>query len=116
MNSPAADPPTPLEIDAFQDLLTGAFRRRESAAAALAMGLFPDQIIGFVRGDPGPRALIEASPWAIDRVVAFIKAKRDPSSLGARLLALHSKIDPHVWGVPDSGDPDLDLAFLLDLV
>jgi hypothetical protein len=86
------------------------------------MGVYPDQIIDYVRAEPSGPAREEMMhtlvtvPWAMGRVVALVKARRDPTSLGSRLLESEGEISPADWGVPITGDRDADLATLLNRV
>lgn len=125
MTGPAANPPRTGTI-AFHTLIDDALRHaaavRETPAHSLAMGVFPDQIIDYVRGELSLDAREEMTtalatvPWAMGRVVALVKARRSPTSLGAMILATTGKICPYDWGVPNTGDEDADLAALLDRV
>lgn len=118
MNPTAANPPQgAVTFDlAIQELAT----YRLTAAHALQIGVIPDEILDYVRGavTPAQRSDIQAtlvrSPWAQDRVVALVKAKKDPSSLGARTLKNLSAA--FAWFGGRTGDRDQDLAHLLDQV
>lgn len=119
MNSPAAPKP---ESPAFDTIIGHAARlalvQRSTAYHALQMGVIPDEILSYVRGNSpdGFESVLDHSAWAMDRVVALVKAQRRPNSLGAKLLASVGRTDPYYWGIKDTGDVDRDLAVLLDLV
>lgn len=125
MTSPAAPNPTPGTVG-FHKLIEAATLElgdfRKTSGHALGIGVLPDQIIDYVRGqlDNGQQREVERllarSPWALGRVTALVKARRDPGSLGARILATIGEVDPSVWRIPSSGDPDTDLARLLDQI
>ena len=84
--------------------------------------MIPSQIVDYVRGTLTGSARVEmtavlaGAPWALGRVVALVKARRDPASLGARILATTGEVCPYDWGVLRTGDEDADLAELLDRV
>ena len=124
MTSPAAQPaPT---FGAFQSTVEAAAVQltalRLTASHALRNGVIPQEIVDFARGQlsPGQRqdaqAMLARSPWAMGRVVALVKARRDGASLGARILASTGPVDPVVWGISPTDDKDADLAKLLDVV
>jgi len=125
MTSPAAQPPR-RGTATFHTLIEESFRKetalRKTAGHALLTGVNPEEILDYVRGQvtPANRAdvdqMLARSPWALGRVVALVKAKRDPASLGARILASHGAIQPRAWGIAGSGDHEADLAELLDRV
>jgi uncharacterized protein YciW len=124
MSSPATPPRS--GAAAFTTLLDETVlmhaRVKGTASHALAIALYPDQIIDYVRGvlTPSARANVMASlahsAWGMSRVVALVKSRRDPASLGARLLVGEGSVDPYAWGIQDTGDPETDLATLLDKV
>ena len=122
MIGPAMNPPQ-RGTAAFHTLVGDALRHgaaaRETAAYALDMGVFPDQIIDYVRGTSARQEMttvLATVPWAMARVVALVKAGRDPASLGARILATEGPVDPYAWEIASTGDRDADLANLLDQV
>lgn len=119
MNSPAAPKPgTP----AFDTIVAQAqihlHEQRHSAYYALQLGVNPDEILSYVRGDSpeGFDSVLASSPWTMGRVVALMKAMRRPNSLGSKLIASVGRTDPYIWGIKDTGDVDRDLAALIDLV
>jgi hypothetical protein len=119
MNSPAAPKP---ESPAFDTIIAQAQSlanlQRSTAYHALQMGVIPDEILSYARGNnpDGFESVLAHSAWAMDRVVALTKAQRRPESLGAKLLASVGHTDPYVWGIKDTGDRDFDLAALLNRV
>jgi hypothetical protein len=125
MLSPAAQPPQQGTAQ-FHTLLEESAREgialRNTAGHALLVGVNPEEILDYVRGQVSPANRVDVdqmlarSPWALGRVVALVKAKRDPASLGARILASHGQVDPRAWGIVGSGDHEADLAMLLDQV
>jgi len=119
MTSPAAAPqPRGSFQIAIEEALSETRSIRTTAGHALKTGVIPDEIIDYVRGRPSAdiEHMLARSPWAMGRVVVLVKAKRDPASLGARILASHGQVQPPHWGIQGSGDPDADLAYLLDQV
>lgn len=125
MAGPAANPPRP-GVAAFHALVDEALRHagaaRETSDYALRLGVDPQQIIGYVRAELSVSAreemmhTLSTVPWAMGRVVALVKARRDPTSLGSRLLATEGEISPADWDVPITGDRDADLVTLLNRV
>lgn len=123
MIGPAVNPPQ-RGTAAFHALVDEAARHgaahRETAVYALDMGVNPDQIVDYVRGVlSGPAReemmnLLVSVPWAMGRVVALVKAKREPGSLGARILATEGEVDPAAFGIASTGDRGADMANLLD--
>lgn len=119
MNSPAAPK---LRTPAFTTIVEQAqlqlHEQRHSAHYALQLGVNPDKILSYARGNSpeGFDSVLISSSWAMGRVVALMKAMRRPQSLGAKLLASVGRTDPYYWGIKDTGDVDRDLAVLLDLV
>jgi len=121
MNSPATGEQSPRPGTlAFHTMVETAFKQlataKQTAGHALRNGVNPKEIIRYATGQltAGQRTAIQEmlaiSPWATGRVTALIMAKRDPNSLGARIL--RGELD--FYG--DSADPDADLAKLLDQV
>ena len=109
----------------FSELILEAFRDlpalRSTADYALKLGVVPESLLRYVRGGleeyerQDVEHMLAQSPWAMGRVVALVKAKRDPASLGAKILsATHT--DPYAWGMKNTGDLDLDMALLLEMV
>ncbi len=119
MNSPATPKP---ETPPLAEIIAQAARltnlQRSTAYHALQMGVIPDEILSYVRGNSpdGFESVLGHSAWAMDRVVALTKAQRRPNSLGAKILDSVGHTDPYVWGIKDTGDVDRDLAALLDQV
>ena len=93
-------------------------RHRSTAEHALQIGVDPQKLIRVARGQccVFTEDLIEQSPWALGRIIALVKAKRRFGSLGARILESVGPTDPSVWGIKETGDPQADLAALLDQV
>lgn len=104
----------------IEQALTTWTEARNTAHYAISTGVNPHDLIDYVRGtlSEGERADVQAmlatSPWAMGRVVALVKAKRRPESLGTKIMLTEGKIDPAAWGIPSSGDHEVDLAKLLD--
>jgi len=125
MNSPAAPKPS-LGVTAFHDLVDQALREsvgvRETAAHALLLGVVPDEIVAYVRRTLPHHAREEVTaqaarvPWVMGRIVALVKARRNPSSLGARILEGTGEVNPYAWGIEKTEDRDADVAELLDQV
>lgn len=121
MTSPAANPPRPGNFVRFLDEhLREAEVAKTTAAHALRIGVIPEEIIDYVRGQVADRrsteSMLARSPWAMSRVVALVKSRRNPHSLGARILASKGAIQPLAWGIRGVGDHDQDVAELLDRV
>ena len=119
MNSPAAPKPGTPRFDSIiaqSGHILSAQRR--TAYHALQSGVNPDEILTYARGlrPESFETVFARCPWAMARVVALVKAKRRPASLGARLLAGVGRTDPYAWGIRDTGDRDRDLASLLNQV
>jgi len=118
------DPPVPGPA-LFSHFVDQAFVVRgelsRTAAYALQTGVNPRDLIHYVQGvctDPERREvehLLAQSPWALSRVVALVKAKRNPASLGAQVLKADST-NPYGWGIKQTGDPDMDIALLLESI
>jgi hypothetical protein len=117
--------PEPRFSVGFSERILETFRAlpayRSTAVHALNLGLRPESLLHYVRGALDERErqdiqhLLAYSPWASARVVALVKAKRDPASLGARILsATHT--NPYDWGMKTTGDWDTDLCRLLEQV
>ena len=87
---------------------------------ALGIGVRPADLVRYVAGNlvVGEQGEIEAllvqAPWAMERVVALVKARRDPTSLGAQILA--GEFNPYAYGVQRTEDPEMDAATLLNLI
>lgn len=119
MNSPAAPKPGTPRFDTIVAHSQLHLRvQRHTAYHALQMGVNPDEILSYARGQVviGFDELLAKSPWAMTKVVALVKSKRQPASLGSKLLASVGRTDPYVWGIRDTGDRERDLAALLDQV
>ena len=105
----------------YTDAAVGNVALKKTAAHALTIGIRPNDLIRFVRGDlegiarTEVQVSLDRSPWALGRVVALVKARRDASSLGSRVLTSDS-FDPYAWGILNTGDIDTDGCTLLDLL
>jgi len=101
--------------------LTHLNEHRRTARYALDLGIRPQEIIDYVRGHLSPAerrgltSLLGRSSWAMSRVVALVKSRRNSASLGAKILA-SDHIAPSAWGMKETGDEDADLCLLLDRV
>lgn len=105
----------------YADATVGLMAYKQTAAHALTIGIRPNDLIRFVRGDlegiarTEVQASLDRSPWALGRVVALVKARRNASSLGSRIVA-SDLFDPYAWGILNTGDIDTDGCTLLDLL
>ena len=125
MTSPATNeqPPRPGTL-VFHTLLEDAFKQlatvEKTAGHALRNGVSPKEIVDYVNGQvtdyerSATQEMLAREPWAMGRVVALVKARRNPASLGARILV--GALIPAAYGIPTTEDPEADLAELLDQV
>ena len=101
--------------------LMSANQYRQTYHYALDIGIRPEELINYVRGRIGVHERrgfehnLSRSPWALQRVVALVKAMRTPGSLGAQILAA-CNTDPYAWGIKRMGDVDTDLCLLLERI
>jgi len=116
---------TKLVVATFEAVLTNAIaghtEYKRTASHALSIGVRPKDLVRYVRGnlEDHERAevhgLIALSPWALGRVVALVKARRDETSLRYRCATIpilnHYARPPGGWI-----DEDLEGAKLLDLL
>jgi len=110
----------------FSDLVDSAIQSRtalqNTAGFALSTGVDPQTLIDYARGRASPAVKSEAemmvmsSPWAMSRVLALVRAARDPSSLGAGILRTVGNTNPYEWGMTRTEDPQMDLALLLERI
>jgi len=121
MTSPAANPPRPGAFHTLvEDALLESAAIRNTASHALRNGVNPKEIVDYVNGQVSAiersaiHEMLAREPWAMGRVVALVKARRNPASLGARILV--GALIPAAYGIPTTEDPEADLAELLDQV
>ena len=111
--------PAPLDFAiSVREAFVGYHTYKQTAEHALDIGVCPTDLVRYVRGVLTARerdevqSLIARSPWAMDRVVALVKARRDPNNLGSRILIG----EPFAWDVQRTDDLDTDEASLLNTV
>jgi hypothetical protein len=119
MNSPAMPRRIPsVEFGAIVDEFIRANGiQRKTSTYALEIGIRPDELIRYARGErsEGFQELLLQSPWAMERVVALIRAARDHQHWVHHILNAGA-LNPYDWGVLNTGDRDADLMTLIDQV
>jgi len=121
MNSPQSPRPrTGATFESFlnETLVSLPDARNTPEFAVRVAHVNPFLLLDYVRGSANladAHAMIAQSDWAAGRVVALVKSRRDPRSLGARILR-STNTDPYAWGIENTGDEVMDLALLLDQV
>ena len=121
MNSPKSPSPR----TSFDEVVLEALHTRAdvqcSASYALKNGVDPRLLVSYARGTLSglereeAEAMLVQSPWALRRVVVLTKCRQNDRTIGYRILhADHT--DPYFWGIRNTGDVEMDLARLLDLV
>ena len=110
---------------AFENLVDESIRvcreQRHAAEHALNSGVDPESLIRYASGAlsvserEDVESLLSHSSWAMGRVIALVRSRRNPASLGAKILAA-THPNPYAWGMRETGDRDMDWACLLEQV
>jgi hypothetical protein len=125
MRPPAPMPPKSPRVG-FAELIDQAIQARpahqNTAEHALSVGVDPQMLVDYARGDRTPavksagKVMVLDSPWAMRRVVALIRASRNPDTLAAGILRTSGRTNPYEWGISRTEDPDMDFARLLEQI
>jgi hypothetical protein len=117
---PTAPTPGPEFAPSVDAAAVGLHVYKQTAHHALALGVRAADLVRYVSGDvtrderKALQELLARSDWAMSRVVALTKARRNPNSLAARLL--EGEFNPYAWGVMRTEDPEMDAATLLERI